>query len=307
MNVFKLISYSILLILVSTIASGKTIQCPADSTALPYHSLEGSLIGLSVSINHSGPYEFMVDTGAQITIIDPLLAAELNLQLQGSISVVSVVNYASADLVKPDLVEAGPVAVPNLLIAVQGLKKIQMVNPKVRGILGENFLGRFDVLIDYSHKSLCMDTSKQLQKQIQGERVPVIEQTEREGDLAYTQPVLINVHLQAYGKKTAVLRLDSGSNAPMLFKNSLGDAWWLQRSHARQGNTAGGGPALAFAAVPSQEVEFSQHTRRQIAFFTPIGEKPVTSGNGEDGLLPTAIFNAVFISYADHFVVFEPR
>ena len=27
----------------------------------------------------------------------------------------------------------------------------------------------------------------------------------------------------------------------------------------------------------------------------------------EDGLLPTTIFKRVFISYADHFVMFEPR
>jgi hypothetical protein len=28
---------------------------------------------------------------------------------------------------------------------------------------------------------------------------------------------------------------------------------------------------------------------------------------GEDGLLPTKLFERVFISYADYFVMFEPR
>jgi hypothetical protein len=307
MTGLKQILPSVLLVLVPAVAIGKPARCPADSAAIPYHSLEGSLIGLSVTINQSGPYEFLVDTGAQITIIDPLLAGQLALRPQGSIGVVSVVNYASADLVKPELVEVGPAAVPNLLVAVQGLKKIQMANPKIRGILGENFLGRFDLLIDYRRKMICLDQSKELEKQIQGERVPVIEQTERAGDMAYTRPVLVTVHMPGDGKQGMVLRLDSGSNAPMLFQNRLGDAWWLQRNHAREGNVAGKGGALAFATMPAQEVEIGSHTKRQIAFLTPISEKPAAASNGEDGLLPTTLFNAVFISYSDHFVVFEPR
>jgi len=303
----KQIFSSILLVLVPIVATGKPVQCPANSQAIPYHSLEGSLIGVSVTINHSGPYELMVDTGAQITIIDPLLAGELALQPQGSIGVISVINSASADLVRPDVVQVGPVAVQNLLVAVQGLEKIQMINPRIRGILGENFLGRFDLLIDYGHKTICMDQSKELQKQIRGERVPVIEQTERTGDLAYTQPLLVTVYMQKDGKDGIVLRLDSGCNAPMLFRNRLDDAWWLQRNHARQGNVAGRGGALSFAIMPTQEVALGSHMTRQIAFLTPISENPAAVNSREDGLLPTTLFNAVFISYSDHFVVFEPR
>jgi predicted aspartyl protease len=41
-------------------------------------------IVLAVSINRSGPYDFLLDTGTQITMIDPSLADELQLDTQGA-------------------------------------------------------------------------------------------------------------------------------------------------------------------------------------------------------------------------------
>ncbi len=297
----------VLMLLIPSIVLAKTGSCPANSTAIPFHSLAGSQIAISLSINHSGPYDFMVDTGAQITIMDPRLAGELKLQSKGSIGVVSVVNYASADLVKPELVEAGPVAVQDLLVAVQGLNQIQALRPNVRGILGENFLGRFDLLIDYGHKMICLDPSKELQREMHGERVPVIEQAERSGDLAYTQPILVTVHMERDGEKGTTLQIDSGSNVPMLYENRLDSPWWLQHNHARQGTVAGKGDAPVFAAMPSQDVKIGSHMTRQIAFLTPISMGREMARTSMDGLLPTALFHRVFISYADHFVMFDPR
>jgi len=298
---------SFLLLLTPSIVLAHTAQCPANSTAIPFRFLGGSQIAIAVSINHSGPYEFMVDTGAQLTIIDPRLAGELELKVQGSIGVVSVLNYAGADLVKAELVEAGPASVRDLPIAVQGLSQIQAFNPGVRGILGENFLGRFDLLIDYSNKTICLDQTKELENQMQGERVPLLERAERGGDLAYTTPMLVTVHVGGNGRKGTILNIDSGSSVPMLFVNRLDAPWWLQRDHALRGNVAGKGAAPVFATMPSQKVEIGQHTSRQIAFLTPINAESQMGRDGMDGLLPTSLFKSVFISYADHFVMFDPR
>ena len=41
-------------------------------------------IVLAVSINHSGPYDFLLDTGTQITMVDPSLAVELHLNTMGA-------------------------------------------------------------------------------------------------------------------------------------------------------------------------------------------------------------------------------
>ena len=306
MTIRKQLLSLLIALLTPAILFAKALQCPADSVGIAYHSLEGSQIALSVSINHSGPYDFMVDTGAQVTLIDPRLAAELKLGSGGSIGLVAVINRNSVDLAKAELIEAGPVAVRELTMAVVGLKQIQAVNPRVRGILGENFLGRFDLLIDYGHKMICLDQSKELQKQLQGERVPLIEQA-RDGDLAYAAPILVAVHMPETDKKRMVLRVDSGSNVPLLYEDPLGAPWWAQRDDARRGSAAGNGAALSFATIPSQTVEIGSHVTRQIAFFRPFGPERPALLAGEDGLLPTILFKRVFISYADHFVMFDPK
>ncbi len=294
-------------LLTPSIALAKAVQCPADSVGIAYHDLDGSHITLSVSINHSGPYEFMVDTGTQLTLIDPQLATKLKLGPRGSIGLITVLERSSVDLAKAELVEAGPAAVRGLTMAVVGLKQIQAGNPRVQGILGENFLGRFDLLIDYGHKMVCLDQSKELQKHLQGEHVPLIEGEIGHGDMAYTAPVLVTVRMEGTGKKKTVLNLDSGSNVPILYENPLGTPWWTQRDHAWRGSTAGKGGALSFATLPNQTIKIGSHMTREIAFLTPISPEPPTAIAGEDGLLPTALFKRVFISLADGFVIFNPR
>ena len=57
-------------------------HCPGNVASLPLHLVNRHLFIVAVSINHSGPYNFLLDSGAQITMIDPSLAAELHLATQ---------------------------------------------------------------------------------------------------------------------------------------------------------------------------------------------------------------------------------
>jgi len=42
---------------------------------------------VAVSVNHSVPYDFLLDTGTQFSMVDPALATELHLKAEGSIPV----------------------------------------------------------------------------------------------------------------------------------------------------------------------------------------------------------------------------
>ena len=298
--------YLLLLFVANAVALADPTLCPAGSATIPFHSAGGAQIAVSIFINQSGPYEFTVDTGSEITVVDPQLADEIGLQPQGSIHMAFVTNSAQAKLVKAESVEAGSVAVPDLVMAVAGLNQIKALDRRVRGILGENFLGRFDLLIDYGHKLLCLDQTKGLQRELNGERIPMIEQTAQDGDLAYTLPVLVTVHVSGDGKKGTILKLDSGSSAPILFENRFEPLSWQQRVHARRSAVGGNSGAPAFAIMSSQPVKIAPHDTRQIAFLSPVSARREVVRT-EDGLLPTILFNKVFISCADHFVMFEPR
>ena len=58
-------------------------HCPGNVDSLPMRLIQHSQIVVQVTINHTGPYDFMVDTGAQVTTVDPALAAELHLETRG--------------------------------------------------------------------------------------------------------------------------------------------------------------------------------------------------------------------------------
>jgi Aspartyl protease len=141
-------------------------RCPGNIASLPFHLAQRSLIIVPVVVNHTGPYDFVVDTGTDFTTLDPLLATELHLKTQGSIGVDGVGFTGHASFAYLDLLEAGSHSVANHPIVVQDLEPLLTAAPletadfHFRGTLGGDFLRHFDVLMDYAHRMLCLDDTK---------------------------------------------------------------------------------------------------------------------------------------------------
>jgi hypothetical protein len=300
---FPLIVVSVLLFAFSNL-QGES-QCPGNTASVRYHFLGRSQIAIPVTINGTGPYEFMVDTGSQLTIIDPSLASELRLEPQGSIGVTAISSHSQAELVLPEKVEAASHSVSKLLVAVSSLGQVQAANPKVRGLLGENFLARFDLLIDYGHKVVCLDDGERMRQALQGERIPLEAQPNRQSDIPFTQPYLIAAHLAGTGKQNSLLRLDSGSDNALVYHDYGDKPSWIPGGHTLSGNSIGAAQQ-SYRALASEDVKIGSLWLRGIRFVTPTtAHYPVQPG--QDGLLPTSLFHRVFLSYADHFAIFDPK
>ncbi len=301
MRSFRLILSCTLFLLNSSMVFG-VAQCPGNVAPVQYHSLAHSHIGISVSLNGSGPYEFMVDTGAQITVVDPSLARELKLEATGSLNIVTVASHVEAPLVSATVVEIGPVSVHDVRMAVQDLGAILGDYPGLRGVLGNNFLSRFDLLIDNSHKMLCFDDSHSMQQSLRGERVPILSEAVSNSGSASAEAILVSVHLPDDSKQGSVLRLDSGSNVPLLYIDHQATV-----SARVQGSTIGKQAQFVYAYTPERNVRVGTQKEMRIAFATPAGNGRLYSKTGEDGVLPTTLFKRVFISAANHFVIFDPH
>src|SRR5271156_1560125 len=59
-------------------------HCPAGIASVTPRFVQRALIVIPVRINQKGPFDFMVDTGSQITVVAPSLAAELGLKPSSS-------------------------------------------------------------------------------------------------------------------------------------------------------------------------------------------------------------------------------
>lgn len=279
---------------VLSVAQAET-HCPGNVASLRVHFIERTQIVLPVEINHKGPYNFLVDTGAQVTTIDPALVSEVGLKIVGTTGVSGFGISGAASYTQLDLVKAGEHSIKNALVVVQDLEPLRRLDPQVRGILGDNFLEHFDLLIDYAHSILCLDETKQMQARVHGEHIALMRPRYTERDLPFTQPLVVSAKLA--GAAELRLRLDSGSNAPVMYTAT---------DMSRYGtllNRVVAGQQQSFAVLPPQELRLGQHSWEQVSFVVPL--KRGMSAAGEDGVLPTALFQRIYISYSDQYVVVE--
>jgi len=75
-----------------TFASSHAENCPGHVSSLHPRLVAGALLVIPVKVNQSGPYDFMVDTGSQLNVIDTALAAQLRLRSQGTVGLAETSN-----------------------------------------------------------------------------------------------------------------------------------------------------------------------------------------------------------------------
>ena len=303
MSIFKLVAFVSLAATTLTAVHAEK-RCPGNVASVPLHQIQDALIVVPVTVNGSGPFDFLVDSGAQTTTVDVQLAAQLGLQSLGSTSVSGIASYERRDAKQLAQMEVGGHRVDNVLAVVEDMAQLHQADPKLRGIVGENFLAHFDFLIDNGHRALCLDESGLMASAIKGSHLPLEQPYGPDRDLPFTRPFVIAT--QFAGRRIlTLLRLDSGSNAAVLYASPAEKRIGLNNAQILSRVVAG--TEQQFAVLPPQSVAASGHTLGQIVFVQPMNSVGATSQPREDGVLPTAIFQRVFVSYRNQFVILEPR
>jgi hypothetical protein len=145
--------------------------CPANITAIPFHNVNRYEMIVEVSINHSGPYDFLFDTGTQVTVVDQSLASELHLAAKGKAAVAGISFQGPAAFAQLDDVELGDHAATNQGVLIYDMTRLQSAGFAIRGLLGADFLSRFDVLINHALKVVCVDDTGAMLHGVNGEQV----------------------------------------------------------------------------------------------------------------------------------------
>lgn len=282
-------------------------HCPGNVASIRPRFVERSIVIVPVMLNGSGPYDFVLDTADQVTIVDPDLAAELHLASQGTTHVIGISTYTQASYAQAESLQTGAHAVKNMLLLITNLGQEQVTDPRIRGILGSNFLGHFDLLIDYAQGLVCLDDTKQMREKVKGAHIELVAPPPHpERNLSFTQPLVVPVRVSGFGERPLSLQLDSGSNAAILFNVQKQLLQWQSVSAPL---TARGPDGLvsAFAALQLQDIQVGPHSLQRISFVTPVSNgKNALRKPDVDGVLPTALFRRTFISFRDHFVVLTP-
>ena len=294
------------LVLAATIVPALPAEthCPGNVASLPFRFVNHHLIVLAVSINHTGPYNFQLDTGTQITMIDPSLATGLHLETQGAAIVAGAGSRQSASIAKLDLLEVGSRSVANQRVVVYDLQNLRSADLHIQGILGEDFLEHFDMLIDNAHNLLCLDDTGAMRAGVKGTHIPLVDPVEAANGAVLPDLLIIAAHLTD-GTRPVRLVLDSGANAPVLYNTSQYMALELTQTVVLRGNGVDGAQRI-FSALPPQDVKIGPLELSGVPFFRLAGSQKDPMAKGFDGVLTMGLFRQVFIDHANHFAVLQP-
>jgi hypothetical protein len=301
MATFKCFASLVLAATFVPVLAAKT-HCPGNAASVPFHIVNRYQIVLAVFLNHTGPYRFLLDSGTQITMIDPSIAAELHLGTQGAAVVVGAGSRRSASFSQLDLVEVGSHAVADQKVLVYDL--FHSSDLHLQGILGEDFLEHFAMLMDNANSLLCLVSPQAMRAEVKGPHIPLVPDAESDGIVVGSLPI-IAVRLSG-GMRPVRLLLDSGANAPILYNTSQYIAGPELFHDAPIIGSGVDGTRRIFCALPVQDVRIASLALSGVAFFSLPGREKDASVKGFDGVLPTRLFRRVFIDQADHFAILEP-
>jgi predicted aspartyl protease len=234
---------------------------------------EGRPIVDGVYVNGHGPYRFLVDTGANVNLIETGLARKIGMSTTSQTALTSAagkvqVSESDGNEVTLDSTEAN-----DQKFVISGLDAIHNSSPDVQGVLGEWFLARFDYTLDLHRKRL--EFGKQ----------------DRTGTRSTFK--MINAR-PVVSTSLGDLALDSGAARVTLFgiRADGGD-------FRMEFRTVAGAQKIGVASGKPLVID-GRRIWNGDALAIPGRPEP-----GVDGLLPLALFTAVYVCNSEGYVIFE--
>jgi predicted aspartyl protease len=255
--------------------------------------LAGRLPVVPVYLNGEGPFDFLLDTGTNSTIITPALAARLGLRPDGGVTLITVAGQTDVPRARLGRVEVGGYAATDVEALVSGLEPLSELDPRVRGVLGQNFLGRFNYTLDYDGRTVEFEGAA---APPEGARVRFDVE---EGKL------VVGAFCDAPAPRALRLVLDAAATGLVIFDDARrGLADVLSAQAATLMLTESGVVEARLARLPSLRVGDSRLRDVPVALLRDHAPRDARS---EDGLLPTSLFRAVYFNHAGGYVIFNPK
>jgi hypothetical protein len=175
---------------------------------------DGVLLIVLVSINESGPYSFILDTGSNRTLVrnDLLEILGISSKKLVPVNMTNGVIHVRETIAK-SIAVAG-MSVNELEIEGIDTSQITRMGASIQGILGEDFLKHFDVLIDNRAHTLTLDNASDLADSLSGDHLP-LSFSARHGNHPTVDRLVLDVSLSSI--KSFRFQLDSGTNSATFF------------------------------------------------------------------------------------------
>lgn len=246
------------------------------------------VIAVPVLVNGRGPYQFVLDTGAESSMIDDQLAAELQIQPLDAVALLSAGGTSISGRAFAKEVAIGSVRVLNSEVLINSLRAIHEVDRTIRGVLGQSFLSHFDYLLDYRHLTLTLQNAPTENNRFSGIKIPF----DRRHRAIVTGRTSSNTDLR--------LVLDSGTSSALVYKTKLASV--LTRVSVNKAHlSASGGSRTVESGFISLHLESAWFPNLEVGLVSCPAEPQ------SDGLLPTRLFSSVYFNNSEGYVMLNPR
>jgi hypothetical protein len=260
-----------------------------------FRLLHDTVVVISIEVNDQGPFEFILDTGTDTTILDAEFASRLSLVPIDVMTLTTVSGKQTLVRSSVRKMALGAAAVPDLEVLLQDMAELRRLDAHICGIVGQNFLSHFNYALDYGRRSLRIELGSELRESLSAERVQ-IEISEGK--------MLVPAELHSFGRTKMRLLLDSGANSLILFRKMA-----QVRPAGLSATLLGADSHDNARGIRMGQVDALTVGSRQFRDLT-VAFAPAASVNTlrlEDGLLPTVLFRVLYINNRERFVMFNPQ
>jgi predicted aspartyl protease len=277
--------YSILPLLLVALSVAATAQEPqgvvigsmSEHFEVPFRLFRGYLMIVQGNLGTAEATNFLIDTGADPSVIDSKVARTLELnEVDGKLALLNQ-NTEVKRAVLPSI-QIGSLRAESLPILVRDLKFLQSgLGVSVDAVIGLDVLGRTNFVVDYARKKLIFGSVQPLNSRLSFQ----------------SSPPFVTVQIEADGQQMNLL-LDTGASGLLLFRNRIRDRFpHLTASGEKSSSNMGGDVRLQqviFAKMRLGETDFV----RQKAFLV---EDQRDSGREFDGLLGISTLGLTQIAF----------
>jgi predicted aspartyl protease len=268
---------------------GQSIQAQSE---IRFRLVRDSIIVIPMMAGGEGPFDFILDTGADTTVVDSSLASKLSLQPLNRVQQTTLAGAQALTVSSMPNLAVGPAQVENLPVLVQDLSGLHKIDSHIEGIAGQDFLSHFNYLIDYRKRVVRIEQGNEIRASIEGDRVPIEVSGRR-----------MIVALEAQSAERANLRflLDSGANSIVLLPRAS-QALQIAIQENRADTTSSGQVELKVGRLRALTIGSQQFHDLTAALAATESKQQIG-----DGLLPTALFHAIYVNNREGFVMVNPR
>jgi len=271
-----------------------------DSAVVPMKN-DGNYEVVQVCLNGTGPYKFAFDTGTNSTLVKRQLLERLNIPTTGKVGFNSTTSTGDRQRAILDEVSVGGATVDHVESTFLESGDLVGLGKDVMGVLGENFLKHFDLLIDNRRQTLTLDRTLELAHIVEGEHLKV----SRFGNTnsAWTPDrLIVELRIPSVAHETLQFIIDSGMNEFILFKTS--DIVWPLSLNGKSAGMRGMMGGSRSCIAQSMTVELGSTQMRGMNVTGCLG---LTRSRADaDGLLPTRVFRRLFVSYREGYMIANP-